>query len=503
MQLKGKHMLMIISLLFFLAVTPLTTLANEVFSDVEGALKDEIIAAYELHFVNGFPDGTYRPQAEVTTGQFSIILSRVFQESGMSVELEEGDATPITREQAAHYMNLGLQLEPANESFRDVPDESEYAGDIGAIADTGLITGYSAERFGYGDTLTRAQAAALAVRLYEYIAPAEELDFTADNELPNVAILATGGTIAGSAPSNTATTGYQAGAIAIETLIEAVPEMEEIANISGEQIVSVGSPNITNDTLLTLGKRINELLATDEVDGIVVTHGTDTLEETAYFLNLVVKSEKPVVVVGAMRPATAISADGPMNLYNAVLVAGDEEAKGRGVLVTFNDRIGAAREVTKTNTTALDTFRSTEQGYLGRIVGGKPYFYNETTRKHTTETVFDISNLSTLPQVDIIYGYQNDNRYMYDAAVENGAKGIVVAGSGNGSMSSISAEGAQAATEKGVHVVRSTRVGNGTVSERSALTADSLNPQKARILLMLALTETDDPAEIQRYFNEY
>ena len=454
MKSRLKQLIMVLSFVSLLLVGPVATMANTsgVFADVDGQMRAGVIEAYELSLVEGFPDGTYRPNEQVTSNQFSIILSRVFAEHGKEIVIYEGDSTPITREEAAHYMNQGLKLDGKQATFTDVPGTSKYSSDIGAIAATGIITGYSKEIFGYGDTLTRAQAAVLAVRLYHFVATVVSKE---DNGLPNVAILATGGTIAGSAPSNTATTGYTAGSIAIDTLIEAVPEMKNIANISGEQIVSVGSPNITNETLLTLGKRINELLAKDEIDGIVVTHGTDTLEETAYFLNLVVKSDKPVVMVGAMRPATAISADGPMNLYNAVLLAGHPEAKGRGVLVSFNDRIGAARYITKSNTTVPDTFKSVEQGYLGVIVGGKPYFYNKVTRKHTTETVFDISGVTSFRQVDIIYGHQNDGRHLYDAAVANGTKGIVVAGSGNGSMSSTSAAGARDAMEAGVHVVRS------------------------------------------------
>lgn len=256
---------------------------------------------------------------------------------------------------------------------------------------------------------------------------------TREIKLPNVKILATGGTIAGVAASNTATTGYSIGSTTVDTLIKAVPEMKTIANVSGEQIANVGSPDITNDTLLALGKRINLLLSSNDVDGVVVTHGTDTLEETAYFLNLVVKSNKPVVVVGAMRPSTAISADGPMNLYNAVKLAGSEEAKGKGALVLLNDRIGAARFITKTHTTSLDTFKSVEDGYLGMISGGKIHFYSESTRKHTADSKFNIEYLSELPQVDILYSYQNDGEYLYKAAVEAGAKGIVIAGSGDGS----------------------------------------------------------------------
>lgn len=333
---------------------------------------------------------------------------------------------------------------------------------------------------------------------------AKKVEQQQQKELPHVKILATGGTIAGSADSSTSTTGYTAGALGVDILINAVPELADIAEVSGEQIANTGSPNINNEILLTLGKRINKLLASDDVDGIVVTHGTDTLEETAYFLNLVVKSDKPVVVVGAMRPATAISADGPMNIYNAVSLAGNPAAKGKGTLIMLNDRIGSARYTTKTTTTALDTFKSPEQGYLGIIAGEMPYFFNQITTKHTKDTVFDISKLTKLPQVDIIYSYQNEGKYFYEAAVEAGAKGIVTAGSGNGSLSNVASEAVEEVEEQGVVVVRSSRVGNGIVTPSSSgITSNSLNPQKARILLMLALTKTDDPEVIQTYFNEY
>ncbi|MEK3711566.1 type II asparaginase [Bacillus sp. FSL K6-1005] len=328
------------------------------------------------------------------------------------------------------------------------------------------------------------------------------------NDLPTIKILATGGTIAGANKSKTSTTEYKAGVVGVESLIEAVPEMKDIANVSGEQVVNVGSTNIDNKTLLKLGKRISKLLSSKDVDGIVVTHGTDTLEETAYFLNLTVKSDKPIVVVGSMRPSTAISADGPSNMYNAVKVAGAQEAKGKGTLVVLNDRIASARYVTKTNTTATDTFKSEEMGYIGTIADDI-YFHNEITRKHTKDSEFSISSLDKLPQVDILYGYQNDGSYLIDAAVKAGAKGIVFAGSGNGSLSDAAEKGAVRAVKKGVTVVRSTRTGNGVVTsngdyvKNDLLASNSLNPQKARILLMLALTKTDDPRKIQDYFNEY
>ncbi|MEK5496086.1 type II asparaginase [Bacillus sp. FSL M8-0077] len=332
---------------------------------------------------------------------------------------------------------------------------------------------------------------------------------TGNKSLSNIKVLATGGTIAGSSDSNTDTTGYKSGALGIDKVIASVPQLKDIANVTGEQVANVGSENVDNALLLKLAKRVNQLLNDDQVDGIVVTHGTDTLEETAYFLHLVVKSDKPVVVVGSMRPASAISADGPLNLYHAVKIASTKEAKGKGVMVTLNDRIASARFITKTNTTTTDSFKSLEQGYIGEVAGEVVSFYNESTRKHTTDSEFDISKLKEMPQVDILYGYQNDQKYVYDAAVKAGAKGIVVAAAGNGTMSTEAINGATDAVKKDVVIVRSSRAGNGIVThekmddEHHFVSSDSLNPQKARILLMLALTKTKDPDKIQSYYEQY
>ncbi|OJT53922.1 type II asparaginase [Bacillus altitudinis] len=332
---------------------------------------------------------------------------------------------------------------------------------------------------------------------------------TGNKSLSNIKVLATGGTIAGSSDSNTDTTGYKSGALGIDKVIASVPQLKDIANVTGEQVANVGSENVDNALLLKLAKRVNQLLNDDQVDGIVVTHGTDTLEETAYFLHLVVKSDKPVVVVGSMRPASAISADGPLNLYHAVKIASTKEAKGKGVMVTLNDRIASARFITKTNTTTTDSFKSLEQGYIGEVAGEVVSFYNEPTRKHTADSEFDISKLKELPQVDILYGYQNDQKYVYDAAVKAGAKGIVVAAAGNGTMSTEAINGATDAVKKDVVIVRSSRAGNGIVThekmddEHHFVSSDSLNPQKARILLMLALTKTKDRDKIQSYYEQY
>ncbi|HBW6838579.1 TPA: type II asparaginase [Klebsiella pneumoniae] len=325
-----------------------------------------------------------------------------------------------------------------------------------------------------------------------------------ETRLPHIVILATGGTIAGSAASNTQTTGYKAGALGVQTLINAVPEMSKIAHVEGEQVANIGSENMTSDIILQLSKRVNALLARDDVDGVVITHGTDTLDETPYFLNLTVKSNKPVVFTAAMRPATAISADGPMNLLEAVTVAADPDARGRGVMVVLNDRIGAARFVTKTNATSLDTFRAPEEGYLGVVVGGKPQFETRVDKIHTLRSVFDVRQLKVLPKVVIIYGYQDDPEYMYDAAIAHHADGIIYAGTGAGSVRS--AAGIKKAQQAGIVVVRASRTGSGVVppdDSQPGLVADSLNPAKARILLMTALTQTKDPQLIQQYFHTY
>src|SRR5438445_3194175 len=330
--------------------------------------------------------------------------------------------------------------------------------------------------------------------------------------LPNVMVLATGGTIAGSGASSTTVVGYTAATVGIETLLNAVPELKTVANVKGEQVFQIASENMNNDYWLKLAKRVNTLLAQDDVDGIVITHGTDTIEETSYFLDLVVKSRKPVVIVGAMRPATAISADGPINLYNAATLAGIQDAVGKGVLVVLNDQINGARDVTKTNTANTDTFRNWEFGFMGYMQDNAPHFYRVSTRKHTADTEFDVSKLDALPQVDIVYGYASMNRVAVDAFVAAGDKAIVHAGVGDGSLARPAVEPALIeARKKGVIIVRSSRVGNGIVARNGEakdddldfVVSDTLNAQKARILLMLALTRTSDTKEIQRMFYMY
>jgi len=327
---------------------------------------------------------------------------------------------------------------------------------------------------------------------------------------PNIVILATGGTIAGAAASGTQSA-YTSGAVTIDAMLDAVPGIKDLANLKGEQISNVGSQDMSFDIMLKLAKRINELLPTNDVDGIVITHGTDTMEETAYFLNLTVKSDKPVVMVGSMRPSTAVSADGPLNLYNAVAVAADPNSGGRGVLVVMNDWIHAAHSLTKTSTTAVQTFMSPLRGLVGVTAYGKDDFYNTPPWKHTTGSEFDVSNVTKLPRVDVIFGSVDMSPDLIDASVNNGAKGIVIAGVGNGNMNQVSVDAAARAAKKGVVVVRSSRVPTGLVGrnveikddELGFIASDELNPQKSRILLMLALLKPRSVAQIQELFATY
>lgn len=328
--------------------------------------------------------------------------------------------------------------------------------------------------------------------------------------LPKVTIIATGGTIAGSGTSKIQTN-YTAGVVTIDKLINAVPEVMKLAEIKGVQISSIGSQDMNDVVWLKLAKKINKLFASDDCDGVVITHGTDTMEETAYFLNLVIKSKKPVILVGSMRPGSAMSADGPMNLYNAVALAANKDAVGRGVMVSMNDLILGADDVTKSNTTNVATFVCPNWGPLGYMHNGIPTFRRETSVKHTYKSEFDIMKLKKLPKVDIIYSYSNVNSVIVDALVKDGAKGLVHAGVGNGNIYKTVFSKLIKAQKRGVQVVRSSRVYSGSttldaeVDDAKFNFVASLykNPQKSRILLMLALTKTNDYKEIQRMFYEY
>lgn len=327
---------------------------------------------------------------------------------------------------------------------------------------------------------------------------------------PNIVIVATGGTIAGSADSQTQA-GYTSGQVGIDILINAVPQIQELANISGEQVANVGSQDMSDAVWLKLADRVNSLLAKPEVDGVVITHGTDTLEETSYFLNLVINSTKPVVMTAAMRPSTALSADGPLNIYNAVAVAADKAAANRGVLVVVNDDIHGARSFVKTNTTDVQTFQSGEYGLIGVTLYGVNRWFRMPFHKHTQQADFSLKGVKKLPRVDVIYITADVSPDLIDAAVANGAKGIVTAGVGNGNMTAPALKAVEAAVKKGVVVVRASRVVGGEVGRNvevddakiGTVAAGELNPARARVLLKLALLKTSDPKKIQQYFYTY
>jgi len=328
--------------------------------------------------------------------------------------------------------------------------------------------------------------------------------------LPNIVVLATGGTIAGAASSDVQA-GYTSGQVGVEQLLAAVPQAKKLANLRGEQVANIGSQDMNDSVWIKLATRINALLAQPDVAGVVITHGTDTIEETAYFLNLVVKSTKPVVLTGSMRPSTALSADGPLNFYNAVGVAASPQAAGRGVLVVVNDWIHGAGSLTKTSTTAVQTFLSPISGLIGTVSYGQPEFYRGPVGKNTTTSEFSVDNSTVLPRVEIIMASENMDGAMINAAVAAGAKGIVIAGVGNGNMTAAAVTALAAQAKKGIVCVRSSRVTTGNVGRNVEIDDDKygfvaslgLNPQKARVLLRLALTKTSDPKVIQRYFDEY
>lgn len=328
---------------------------------------------------------------------------------------------------------------------------------------------------------------------------------------PRILILATGGTIAG-AQTSSSEAGYKAGSFSIEDLIKAVPELRNLADLSGEQVANIGSQTMNHEVWLKLAQRANEALA-GEADGIVVTHGTDTLEETAYFLSLVVKSDKPVVLVGSMRPATAIGADGPANLYNAVALAANPAARGRGPLVLLNDEIHYAREVQKMNSTQLDTFASPNRGRAGVMNTGRGYFFSTNTTRLGARSDFSVADRkpADLPWVEVVYSYANFGRETIDFLVGKGVKGIVLAGVGDGNTTDAAIAGLADAVKKGVAVVRTSHTGSGIVDRNLEVDDDKygfiagmeLNPQKARVLLMLGLMKTRDSKELQQFFNEY
>lgn len=329
-------------------------------------------------------------------------------------------------------------------------------------------------------------------------------------QLPNVVILATGGTIAGAGASAVNSATYAAAKVGVDKLIAGLPELSKVANVRGEQVFQVASESLTNDNLLTLAKRVSALSKQSDVDGIVITHGTDTLEETAYFLTLTVHTNKPIVVVGSMRPGTALSADGALNLYDAVNVAGSKDAVGKGVLVTMGDNIDSGRDVSKNVNIKTSAF-SSQWGPLGMIVEGKNYWFRAPVKRHTMNSEFDIDSINALPPVEIAMGYEGVSSVAIDAIARSGAKALIHGGTGNGSVADRIVPNLQKARTDGVVVIRSSRVPDGFVIRNAEqpddkydwVVAHDLRPQKARILAMVALTKTSNTKELQRIFWEY
>lgn len=325
-----------------------------------------------------------------------------------------------------------------------------------------------------------------------------------------IRVLATGGTIAG-AQAAPGEYGYKAGALDIQQILNGVPGLNKLAVISSEQIVNIPSQDMNDAVWLKLAHRLNEVIASPDVDGVVITHGTDTMEETSYFLSLVVPTEKPIVMVGAMRPATALGADGPANLYNAVAAAASTEARGRGVLVIMNDELHYARNVTKTNTSAMQTFVSMNRGPAGLANTGKINWFQRMDKKLGRASEFSVGGRNSLPRVDVLYAHANMSVDLIEAAVRKGAKGLVIAGVGDGNMTQGALGALAAAVKRGVVVVRSTRVASGIVYRNNEVDDDKLGfvasgeltPGKSRVLLQLALTKTRDANRIQQMFYQY
>jgi L-asparaginase len=362
----------------------------------------------------------------------------------------------------------------------------------------------------------RVLATSLLLALVTAEAPAAA-QASAAKQVPRVRRVATGGTI-----SN-----RQGGRLTHEDLVKSVPNLERYARVESEQFANVASSQISLDQWLQLARRINELFSRDpDLAGVVVTSGTDTLEEVAYFLNLTVRDARPVVVVGSMRNPSTLGYEGAANLLEGFRVAADPASRTKGVLVVLNDEINAAREVTKTDALRLHTFQTRGYGLLGVVDSDRVAYYRDVLRRHTVKSEFDISSLAALPRVDVVMVYQGAPGDLIKAAVDLGARGIVLATAGAGSTSGTQRDGIRYATDKGVFVVSSTRAGAGRIPARPpsrprddaveteeaqrdeqrrryTLGAEDLAPDKARILLMLALTKTQDPAEIQRIFTEY
>lgn len=329
--------------------------------------------------------------------------------------------------------------------------------------------------------------------------------------MTTIALMLTGGTIDSLGTDRLDLAWYyeSGGRLSAGQLAGRVPELGSVATVTEVPFRRLSSGAITPADWLELLRTLHQLFEAG-TDGVVITHGTNTLEETAYFLNLAVKSDRPVVVTGAMRPASAVSPDGDLNLLNAVRVAADPSSRGRGVLVVLNDTIHAARNVTKTNTLRVQTFASPDAGPLGYADSdGRVVWYALPARKHTAATPFDVRSLETLPRVDVVVSYPGADGALIDAALAADAQGLVSAGTGAGRPTPMEDQALDRARSAGVVVVQASRTGSGRVARapglraRGLVAADNLQPWKARVLLMLALTVTRDPEAIQAMFDEF
>lgn len=331
-----------------------------------------------------------------------------------------------------------------------------------------------------------------------------------ETKKPHIVILGTGGTIAGSGDS--AVQGeYSSGELSVQDLIKAVPDLNAIAQLSGEQISNIGSQDMSTMIWLKLAKRINQLLKRDDVDGIVITHGTDTMEETAYFLHLTLHSQKPIVLVGSMRPATALSSDGPANLFDAVSVAASPAAIARGVMVVMNGHIFSAGDVIKSHTTNVDSFAAPSAGPLGTAAHGHIEFTQKNLKKHTYKSEFFIDEIKALPNVEVIGGYADPSPVAIKALLQTQPDGIIHVGLGNGNIPTNLMPLLKQAQKQGTQIVRTSRSPEGATTKNGEMNDEKthfvasgmLNAAKSRVLLMLALTKTHDPNEIQSFFDHY
>lgn len=327
------------------------------------------------------------------------------------------------------------------------------------------------------------------------------------NNKKNILIIGTGGTIAGTGEEGV-TSAYDSAQVKVNELVSEIPCLNSVANITTKNLFSVDSCDMNWKNLIELANYINETSQNDKVDGFVITHGTDTLEETAYFLNLVLKTSKPVVITGSMRPSTAISADGPFNLYQSVALAANEESSGHGVLVAFSDEIYSARDVCKINTFRTDAFSQKDLGCLGYMRDNQAFFYNQSTKSHTIKTEFSTVPADTMPKVEILMFYVDAGIDLLDYASKT-CDGIIIAGAGSGGSSNCWNKKIEEIIQKGIPVVRASRISNGLITHDekeiniTGIYSGNLTPQKARILLSLGLTRTKNLQELQKMFNTY